>query len=93
MKRVLATVLSLTLAGILSLSAQVRIYTPELISPADGAINQVPNVTLDWNAVTGGNTGIINYEVQLDTDPTFPDPIIFQTEFVTVVERGRAAQR
>lgn len=86
MKRLLATVLAITITGALSLTAQVRIYTPELVNPANMAINQAPNVILDWNAVTGGNTGIINYEVQLDTDPAFTNPVLFQTQFITAVQ-------
>jgi hypothetical protein len=86
MKRFLSSALAILLFGLLNVSAQVRIYTPELVSPANGAINQTPDVVLNWNAVTGGNTGIILYDVQLDTDPAFSSPVAFHTELVSAVQ-------
>lgn len=83
MKKILTTALFITLAGILSINAQNRIYTPTLLSPADKAFAQPPNVVLDWSAVTGGNTGIITYELYFDTDPEFSSPEIYTTEFVS----------
>ena len=75
MKRIFTTTLLIGLIGLMNLAAQVRIYTPTLSSPENGAIDQMPDVVLDWNAVTGGNTGIINYELQMDTDPAFGSPV------------------
>ncbi len=86
MKRIFTTTLLITLFGILSIFAQERIYTPELSSPANGAINQMPDVVLDWNAVTGGNTGIIRYELQLAVDPAFNNPVVFETEFLSAIQ-------
>lgn len=86
MKRIYITALLISLAGILSLSAQERIYTPELSLPANAAIDQMPNVVLDWNAVTGGNTGIIKYDVQVDTNPTMGTPDSYETEFLTAIQ-------
>lgn len=86
MKKIFSTILLLLTAAFLSVTAQVRIYTPELESPNDGAINQQPDVVLSWFAVTGGNTGIIMYDIQLDTDPGFPDPEIFETELVSGIQ-------
>ena len=86
MKRIFLTTLLLSLAGLLSLSAQERVYTPELSLPENGAVDQMPDVLLDWNAVTGGNTGIIKYDVQMDTDPALSNPVNFETEFVTAVK-------
>jgi photosystem II stability/assembly factor-like uncharacterized protein len=86
MKRIFLTTLLISLAGLLNLTAQERIYTPSLSLPANGAVDQMPNVVLDWNAVTGGNTGIIKYDVQLDTDPALSSPETFETEFLTAVE-------
>ncbi len=85
MKRIFTAVL-LSLFGIISLSAQVRIYTPELSLPANGSINQVPDALLDWNAVTGGGTGIIQYEIQLADNPDLTNPQVFTTEFVTALQ-------
>jgi photosystem II stability/assembly factor-like uncharacterized protein len=83
MKKIFTTALILILTGILSIYAQDRIYTPELISPEDNAFAQTPDVVIDWTAVTGGNTGIIMYELNMDTDPGFPSPMVFETEFVS----------
>ena len=83
MKRIFITTLLISLIGLLNLTAQERIYTPELKIPVNGAVDQMPDVVLDWDAVTGGNTGIITYDIQLDTDPAFANPVNFQTEFLT----------
>lgn len=48
-----------------SSSAQT-LNTPSLVSPANNATNQSPNVLLDWGAVTNATT----YEVHYGTDPT-----------------------
>jgi hypothetical protein len=86
MKRIFTTTLLIGLFGLLNLTAQERIYTPELSLPENGAVDQMPDVVLDWDAVTGGNTGIIQYDIQLDSDPAFPNPINFTTEFLTAVQ-------
>jgi photosystem II stability/assembly factor-like uncharacterized protein len=86
MKRILLATLLISLAGLLNLKAQQRIYTPELSLPENEAVDQMPDVVLDWNGVTGGNTGIIIYDIQLDSDPAFPNPTNFQTEFLTAVQ-------
>jgi photosystem II stability/assembly factor-like uncharacterized protein len=83
MKRIYITTLLISLIGLLNLTAQERIYTPELSLPLNGAVDQMPDVVLDWNAVTGGNTGIIKYDVQLATDPGFANTVNFQTEFLS----------
>ena len=83
MKKILTTAFILALTGLMSLFAQNRIYTPDLLSPADMAFAQSPDVVLDWTAVTGGNTGIITYELYVDTDPEFPSAQVFVTEFVS----------
>jgi photosystem II stability/assembly factor-like uncharacterized protein len=70
----------------MNLTAQERIYTPELFLPANGVVNQMPDVVLDWDAVTGGNTGIIQYDIQLDIDPAFPAPVNYVTEFLSAVQ-------
>jgi photosystem II stability/assembly factor-like uncharacterized protein len=86
MKRIFTTTLLIGLIGILNLAAQVRIYAPQLSLPENGSIDQMPDVVLDWNAVTGGNTGIIQYEIQMDTDPGFPSPVVFETEFLSAIQ-------
>jgi len=86
MKRIFLTTLLISLIGFLNLTAQERIYTPELSAPVDGAVDQMSDVVLDWNAVTGGGSGIIEYDIQLDTDPAFNNPINFKTEFLSAIQ-------
>ena len=59
-----------------SIYGQERIYSPKLQSPVNLATDQVPNVILDWEAVTGISP-IIYYELYLDEDPDFNSPVIF----------------
>jgi hypothetical protein len=68
----------------LSISAQTDIYTPTLSSPSDGVIDQVPNVTLDWDAVTGSSSDI-SYEVKLDVDSAFSNPVTFNTTTTSII--------
>jgi hypothetical protein len=65
MKRYLFTI---TLAFIATfIFAQVRVDTPVLVAPANAKTNQMPDVILDWNAVTAA----VTYRVQLSEDATF----------------------
>ncbi len=73
MKRIFTITLLLLISGLLS--AQLRIYTPELVSPIGNADNQEPGVTLDWKPVTGDSLEI-KYEVLAGTDPSFADSVI-----------------
>jgi hypothetical protein len=67
MKRILSVLL---LALITSWSfAGIEVYAPTLKSPADNAPDQMPNVTLSWNAVVG-STGL-QYQIQIDTSLQF----------------------
>ncbi len=77
MKKISFTILLAFIA--LSLVAQIKISAPALVSPANEGEDQMPDVVLDWNAVSG--IGVITYELQLDEDSSFPDPVIFTTEF------------
>ncbi|MBW6460873.1 MAG: T9SS type A sorting domain-containing protein [Bacteroidales bacterium] len=86
MKKIFATILLISLIGTLNLMAQVRIYTPELNTPLNGTIDHMPDVLLNWKAVTGGTTGIIHYEAWLDNNPEFSNPVSFETEFLTAVK-------
>jgi hypothetical protein len=79
MKKISFTVLLAFIA--LSLAAQIKISAPALVSPENEDDNQMPNVLLDWNAVSG--IGAITYEVQLDEDSSFPNPALFTTEFTS----------
>lgn len=76
MKKLLSTLLFLFVVAIISLSAQNRVYAPVLVEPGDGDDGQMPDVTLNWAAVAGTG-GIVEYELQVDLDAAFPDPVIF----------------
>ncbi|NOX48866.1 MAG: T9SS type A sorting domain-containing protein [Chlorobi bacterium] len=79
MKKISFTVLLAFIA--LSLAAQIKISAPTLVNPENEDDNQMPNVLLDWDAVSG--IGVITYEVQLDEDSSFPSPASFTTEFTS----------
>ncbi len=53
-----------------SVFAQEKIYAPTLTSPANAAVNQIVNVTLDWGPVAGA----VKYQVHLDTSASFTNP-------------------
>jgi len=71
MKRFLFSLLCVIITA--GLSAQPRVYTPSLNSPANNAINQMPDVSIHWNAITGSLN--LHYQVQLDTTPSFNSPL------------------
>ncbi len=60
-----------------NISGQVRVYTPELILPVNGAEEQMPKMLLDWNAISSTG-GLLVYEVEWDIDNGFiyPENII-----------------
>ncbi|MCD4735771.1 MAG: T9SS type A sorting domain-containing protein [Bacteroidales bacterium] len=80
MKKRIFTFLAIVFA--IGLFAQTDIMPPELVAPTDGKENQMPDVTLDWNAVSG--IGQVTYEVELDTDDQFPNPQEFITDVSSV---------
>jgi len=51
-----------------------KVSDPQLISPANEAVDAMPNVTLDWTAVSG--IGEITYQFQLAKDEAFSDLVI-----------------
>jgi photosystem II stability/assembly factor-like uncharacterized protein len=65
-------------------NAQTRIYTPTLRAPVNEATGQMPDVLLDWDAVTGQGT-VITYEVQLAQQVDFSDAITFPETTVTAM--------
>ncbi|MBK9292535.1 MAG: T9SS type A sorting domain-containing protein [Bacteroidetes bacterium] len=68
-----------------SLSAQTRIYSPALRAPANNATGQMPDVLLDWDAVTGQGF-VVTYEVQLARNADFSDAITFPPVTVTALQ-------
>ncbi|MCK4407477.1 MAG: T9SS type A sorting domain-containing protein, partial [Bacteroidales bacterium] len=83
MKKIFSYLLTAFVFAAISLSAQTSIYTPELVSPENEDTDQMPDVVLNWNAVTGG-AGDITYECKLAMDAAFTDPVTFITEFTGV---------
>lgn len=84
MKKIYLTITAIILVGFLA-TAQTRIYAPALRAPANNATDQVPNVALDWDAVTGqGET--ITYTVQLAQQADFSDATTFGPTILTAVE-------
>src|SRR3989339_752870 len=69
----------------LALSAQTKIYAPTLKAPENGKINQMPDVVLDWQAVTG-ITLDITYEAQLASNIDFNDAVTFPRTDLTSVQ-------
>lgn len=84
MKKIYLTLVSLILVSLMA-SAQTRIYTPALRAPANNAVGQTPDVTLDWDAVTGqGQT--ITYTLQLAQNADFSDAITFEPTIFTALK-------
>lgn len=81
MKNIYLTLASILLVSLLA-TAQTRIYTPALRAPADNATTQMPDVTLDWDAVTGQGENI-TYTVQLAQNADFSDAISFGPTILT----------
>ena len=67
MKRFLSILLLSLFAAVTM--AGTEVYTPTLKTPANSAVDQMPNVTLTWNAIVG-STGL-KYEVQIDSSANF----------------------
>lgn len=81
MKKILFALSILFIFG-LSAKAQSRIYAPELKAPVSEAIEQSPDVLLDWLAVTGEGIEIL-YEVQLAENPDFASATTFPRTNIT----------
>jgi len=64
------------------LAAQTDILPPQLVKPLNEEQNQMPDVVLDWYAVSG--IGEIIYTLHLDVDESFSDPVAFETNFTSV---------
>jgi len=86
MKNIYLVVLSLLLSASISFG-QNRVYAPELQTPENGVIDQMPQVLLNWYAVTGVGYNI-QYEVQLSTDTAFTNPTEFPFTGLTALNAG-----
>ncbi|MDG1135514.1 MAG: T9SS type A sorting domain-containing protein [Bacteroidales bacterium] len=79
------SILSLSLVLIsVSVFGQSKIYAPNLRSPENMEIDQMPNVLLDWDAVTGVSP-VILYELQLDDNMDFTNPFTFNPTDLTAL--------
>ena len=85
MKNIYTITISLLLLLSVSVFGQNRVYSPTLIEPENGDLGLVPNVLLDWSAVTG-NSLIIMYEVQLSVTEDFVSPVTFPQTDITSYE-------
>ncbi len=76
MKNIITSILGLFL--VISLFAQQDVLPPVLRVPANNANFQMPDVLLDWDAVSG--IGVVTYEVQIDTADGFSTPVVYSTD-------------
>jgi hypothetical protein len=77
MKKFLLTQLGVIISVVLL--AQADVLPPVLVSPADLAVNQMPDAVLNWYPVAG--IGPVTYEVQYDQDEGFFNPVSQTVEF------------
>lgn len=63
----------------LGLLAQTDVYPPALNSPSDSATGQMPDVILNWHAVTGSVN--LQYQFQMDTTADFNSPLLVDETF------------
>lgn len=68
-----------------SLQGRDRVYAPSLSLPENNEVELAPNVTLDWNAVTG-ETLVVLYELQLADNADFTDATTFAKSETTSLE-------
>jgi len=83
MKNIYLVVLSLLLS-VTVLFGQSRVYAPKLETPENGAVDQMPKVLLNWQAVTGIGMNI-QYEIQLADNDAFTNPVEFPIINVTAI--------
>jgi hypothetical protein len=75
MKRSLLSLLFLVFITVMF--AQERVYVPALKSPENNALNQMPDVTVSWYAITGSLN--LQYRFQVDTSMLFNSPSLIDT--------------
>ena len=68
-----------------SLYSQDRVYAPNLTFPEDSETGLSPNVTLDWDAVTGETLTVL-YELQISTNGDFNNAVTFPKTETTAYE-------
>lgn len=68
----------------MSVFGQTRVYAPSLVEPSDMDDEQMPDVVLDWDAVTG-TAPVILYELQLADNPDFTGATTFEKTDLTAM--------
>lgn len=61
----------------INLLSQDKVYAPQLVSPPNGAINQMVDCFVDFTSVAGA----FYYEIQFDTSDAFTNPVIVYTSY------------
>ncbi len=85
MKNILTLSTLLFLLFSTALFAETNVYPPALRAPLNGEPGQVPDVNMDWDAVTG-ETLNITYELQLATNADFSDATVFDRTDLTAMQ-------
>ncbi len=85
MKKIFTSISFFLFIALFSVSAQIRVHTPELVSPENMGAGLMPDVVLSWNAVSGGSL-IVNYDIQVDITPDFTNPMVFETELLSGIQ-------
>lgn len=80
MKRNIITTILLLLTVVLA--GQIKVEPPVLVSPSNGATNQMPDVVLDWNAVIGAKS----YELQLSLNSGFTNIVLDSITDLTAIK-------
>ena len=62
--------------------ASISIYGPTLTTPTDAAVDQMPNVLLNWAPVAGGFG--LHYKVQIDSNNLFSNPVSLTTSLTAI---------
>jgi hypothetical protein len=78
MKKVLSTTILIFLAYI-GFSVNTM-FAPTLMAPANNAVNQMPNVFLNWSAVPGA----FSYKIQVSTDSLFATSKIYSSNLTAL---------
>jgi len=63
------------------MTAQVRVYTPELNTPTNGDNEQNPDVAMSWHSVS--NINPVNYKIQYAKNEDFSDANSAMVEIIT----------
>jgi len=85
MKNILTLSTLLFLLFSTTLLGETRIYPPNLRAPVNGEAGQVPDLIIDWDAVTG-ETLYPTYELQLAKNAEFTNALVFDRTALTALQ-------